>query len=448
MSDQFNLSIECARQLDDSDNLSKFRSEFNIPSSSKGTEEIYFVGNSLGLMPRHAFDDILFELEKWSKHGVKGHGAEEKIIESPWVTYDEQLAPPMANLIGAKAQEVTIMNTLTVNIHFLLISFYNPDKKRNKIIIEKNAFPSDYFAIESQVKQRGLDPSKVILQVSTNEDGIIENEDIINKIHQVGDELALVFLPGVQYYSGQVLPINEITTAAHAVGAYAGFDLAHAVGNVNLDLHNWNVDFAVWCTYKYLNSGPGSIAASFIHDSHIKRTDIHRFHGWWGNNLNTRFEMKNVFDGINTANVWQVSNPPILSMTPIKASLDIFEEAGGMDSLRKKSIQQLLYFDFLLKNEMTGYIQVITPKDLDARGCQLSLKVTSKKITGREVFEALIANDVSCDWRYPNVIRVSPVPLYNSFVEIYNIMSLAFERLSHIQYLHHSESYRVISYKA
>ena len=424
MSDQFNVSIECARQLDDLDNLSKFRSEFNIPSSPKGTEEIYFVGNSLGLMPIRAVHDVVLELDKWGKHGVKGHGAEEKNIESPWVTYHEQLTPPMANLIGAKPREVTIMNTLTVNIHFLLISFYNPDNKRNKIIIEENAFPSDYFALESQVKQRGLDPSKVIVQVSTNEDGTLQNEDIINKIHEVGDELSLVFLPGVQYYSGQVLSINEITAAAHSVGAYVGFDLAHAVGNINLDLHRWNVDFAVWCTYKYLNSGPGSIAASYIHENHIERKDIQRLHGWWGNNLNTRFEMENVFDGINTADAWQVSNPPILSMVPIKASLDIIEEAGGIEALRKKSIQLSLYFDYLLKEELTGYIQMITPQDFDSRGCQLSLKVISKKITGREVFDALIAYDVSCDWRYPNVIRVAPVPLYNTYIEIYTFVQI------------------------
>ena len=424
MIQDFNLSIDFAKELDSKDKLSKYRNEFIIPTTEDGEEEIYFLGNSLGLMPKQSTEDVVNELNKWGEHGVKGHGAEGGKVDSPWVTYHEPLTAPMAKLVGAKDSEVTIMNTLTVNIHFLLISFYNPDEIRNKILIEENVFPSDYFAVESQVKQRGLDPTEVIIEIPTSEDGTLDNEAIINIIHEVGDELALVFLPGVQYYSGQVLQMDKISAAAHSVGAYAGFDLAHAVGNIELELHKWDVDFSVWCTYKYLNSGPGSIAAAYIHEKHLNNTGIQRFHGWWGNKLSTRFEMENIFDRIDTADVWQVSNPPILSMAPIKSSLDIFEEAGGIRVLREKSIKLSKYFDYLIEEELSDYIQVITPKGTEMRGCQLSLKVVSKTLTGREVFSTLISKGVSCDWRYPNVIRVAPVPLYNSFVEIYNFVDI------------------------
>jgi len=422
--ENFDISIDCAKRLDTEDKLSSYRDRFQIPTNKNGEEEIYFVGNSLGLMPKKAVDDVNEELSKWGSYGVKGHGAEGGEVVDPWVTFHEPLTVPMAELVGAKVSEVTIMNTLTVNIHFLLISFYNPTKKRNKIIIEENAFPSDYFAIESQVKQRNLDPTEVIVKVPTDHNGVVDVKTVLETIENVGGDLSLLFLPSVQYYSGQVLPISKITEAAHSVGSLVGIQLAHGVGNIELELSDWQVDFATWCTYKYLNSGPGSIAACYINEKHINRSDIQRFHGWWGNNLDTRFEMENIFDNINTADVWQVSNPPILSMVPIKAAINMFKEAGGVKILREKSIRMSMYFDFLLNEHLHEDIEVITPQDLDTRGCQLSLKVVSNELTGREVFNALLSSGVSCDWRYPNVIRVAPVPLYNSFLEIYNFVDI------------------------
>ena len=424
MNTNFDTTIECAEKLDSEDPLSVYRSKFEIPTNDNGEEEIYFVGNSLGLMPKESVNDVNDELKKWGKHGVKGHGAEGGEIENPWVTYHEPLTIPMAQLVGAKAEEVTIMNTLTVNIHFLLISFYNPVGDRNKIIIEDNAFPSDYFAIESQVKQRNLDPSEIIIKVPTNSNGLINVDDIYKIIKDVGDELALVFLPGVQYYSGQVLPMEDIAKASHSVGAIVGIELAHGVGNIELKLNEWGIDFGVWCTYKYLNSGPGSIAACYINEKYLEREDIQRFHGWWGNNLETRFEMENKFEQSSTANVWQVSNPPILSMVPIKASLNLIEEAGGIELLREKSISMSKYFDYLINEELNQDIEIITPTQPKNRGCQLSLKVINSDFSGREVFNSLLTEGVSCDWRYPDVIRVAPVPLYNSYKEIYKFVRI------------------------
>ena len=424
MNTNFDTTIECAEKLDSEDPLSVYRSKFEIPTNDNGEEEIYFVGNSLGLMPKESVNDVNDELKKWGKHGVKGHGAEGGEIENPWVTYHEPLTIPMAKLVGAKVEEVTIMNTLTVNIHFLLISFYNPVGDRNKIIIEDNAFPSDYFAIESQVKQRNLDPSEIIIKVPTNSNGLINVDDIYKIIKDVGDELALVFLPGVQYYSGQVLPMEDIAKASHSVGAIVGIELAHGVGNIELKLNEWGIDFGVWCTYKYLNSGPGSIAACYINEKYLEREDIQRFHGWWGNNLETRFEMENKFEQSSTANVWQVSNPPILSMVPIKASLNLIEEAGGIELLREKSISMSKYFDYLINEELNQDIEIITPTQPKNRGCQLSLKVINTDFSGREVFNSLLTEGVSCDWRYPDVIRVAPVPLYNSYKEIYKFVRI------------------------
>ena len=424
MNTNFDTTIECAEKLDSDDKLSVYRSKFEIPTKDNGEEEIYFVGNSLGLMPKESVNDVNDELKKWGKHGVKGHGAEGGEIENPWVTYHEPLTIPMAKLVGAKVEEVTIMNTLTVNIHFLLISFYNPVGDRNKIIIEDNVFPSDYFAIESQVKQRNLDPSEIIIKVPTNSNGLINVDDIYKIIKDVGDELALVFLPGVQYYSGQVLPMEDIAKASHSVGAIVGIELAHGVGNIELKLNEWGIDFGVWCTYKYLNSGPGSIAACYINEKYLEREDIQRFHGWWGNNLETRFEMENKFEQSSTANVWQVSNPPILSMVPIKASLNLIEEAGGIELLREKSISMSKYFDYLINEELNQDIEIITPTQPKNRGCQLSLKVINSDFSGREVFNSLLTEGVSCDWRYPDVIRVAPVPLYNSYKEIYKFVRI------------------------
>ena len=424
MTEEFKLSEDFALKLDKEDPLSNFRAQFNIPTTNQGIEEIYFVGNSLGLLPNRARDAVSEEINKWGKHGVKGHGAERSDIKQPWVTYHQPLSKAMSKLVGALDDEVTIMNTLTVNLHLMLISYYIPTSKKNKIIIEEQIFPSDYFAIESQVRQRGYDPRDTIVTILPREDGLVHLDDIKQKIIDIGDELALVFLPGVQFYTGQVFPMKEIVEVAHQNGAYVGFNLAHAVGNIELSLNKWEVDFAVWCTYKYLNSGPGAIAACYINEIHLDRSDMDRFNGWWGTKLETRFEMDKYFDKLSTADAWQISNPPILSMAPIKSSLEIIEEAGGIKELRKKSIKLSNYFKYLLSKELSKEIHLITPKSIEAHGCQLSLKVITEKISGRDVFDSLINNGVSCDWRFPDVIRVAPVPLYNTFYEVYMFVQI------------------------
>lgn len=417
----YETGLEFAQQMDCDDPLAKFREQFSIPRTSDGTEEIYLCGNSLGLQPRLAREYVVQELDKWAALGVKGHFD----CEYPWMPYHEFLAEAAANLVGANTDEVVMMNSLTVNLHLMMVTFYRPSETRYKIVIEDHAFPSDHYAVESQLRHHGIDPDDglLLLKPRENED-LLRQEDIEALITEQGDTIALMLLPGVQYYTGQVLDFPTITRAAQARGITVGFDLAHAVGNIPLQLHEWNVDFACWCTYKYLNSGPGSVAGCFVHRRHARDTTLNRFAGWWGHDKDTRFKMENRFVPMPTAEGWQLSNPPILSLAAIRASLDVFMQAGGIQPLRKKSEQLTGYLRYLLDAEVSEFIRVITPENPQERGCQLSLCCDAKHLTGRELFGRLEAAGITADWREPNVIRIAPVPLYNSFTDIYRFVQI------------------------
>ena len=408
-------SKEYAAELDNADILKDFRNEFYIPLIN-GKESIYFTGNSLGLQPKATQDYVLNELEDWASFGVEGHFHARK----PWMPYHEMFAAPLAKLVGALPEEVVAMNQLTVNLHLLMVSFYRPTKQRYKIICEAKAFPSDQYAIESQVRHHGLNQDDTIIEVAPREgEYAIRIEDIIATIKQHGNETALVLFGGVNYYSGQVFDMATITKAAHAAGAYCGFDLAHAAGNVELKLHEWNADFACWCSYKYLNSGPGGVSGVFIHEKHITDTTLPRFAGWWGYTKATRFKMEKGFEPIPTAEGWQLSNAPVLSMAAHKASLDIFEKAG-LDNLfaKGKLLSNYLLFiiDDLNSTASKKQIEIITPGGENEKGCQVSMLMLDR---GKEVFNALMQEGVIADWREPNVIRVAPVPLYNTFTDVF-----------------------------
>ncbi|VAW45460.1 Kynureninase [hydrothermal vent metagenome] len=408
----FEDSLAFAKKSDQKDALAHMRNAFHIPRI-KGTDqdEIYFCGNSLGLQPKLTSQYLNDELSKWQKLGVKGHFD----CEYPWMPYHEFLAEESANLVGAKPAEVVCMNSLTANLHFLMVSFYRPTTKKFKVLIEDHAFPSDHYAVESQVKFHGHDPDEamVLLKPRTGE-ACLQLEDILAVIDEHADELALIMLPGVQYYTGQTFDMQAITDAAQHHDITVGFDLAHATGNIEMQLHDWGVDFAAWCTYKYLNSGPGSVAGCFIHEKHHDNADLPRFAGWWGHDKATRFKMENQFVPIQSAEGWQLSNPPILSLAAIRASLDTIKQAGGIGTLRNKSKQLTAYLRFLLQTRLTNHVNIITP-DEELSGCQLSICISSVTKPGKAVFDAIEAAGVTCDWREPDVIRVAPVPLYNSF---------------------------------
>lgn len=396
-----------AADLDAADPLRDLRGDFELPDG------IYFVGNSLGAIPKTARNYVALELERWSTLGVEGHFTG----ELAWKDYHELVAEQLAQIVGGHRDEVVAMNGLTVNLHLLMVSFYRPTAQRHKILIEDHAFPSDHFAVESQIRQRGLDPHASLVVVSPREgEETLRAEDILAAIADHGDELAMVLLPGVQYYTGQVLPMQQITEAGHAVGATVGFDLAHAVGNIELALHDWGVDFAAWCSYKYLNSGPGGVAGAFVHDRHVNDQSLPKLLGWWGTNPETRFKMANEFDAMPTAESWQLTNAPILSMAVLRASLDVIDRAGGIAVLRAKSEKQIEFFDRRLEETLAGRIVNLTPKAMHERGCQFALQVVGGG--GRHVFEQLEEARVLCDWREPDVIRAAPVPLYNSFADI------------------------------
>ncbi len=401
------MTSASAAELDAADPLATFRDAFELPQG------IYLVGNSLGAMPKTARDYVNVEFDRWGSIGVEGHFSG----ELAWKSYHELLTKQLSSIVGANHDEVVAMNALTVNLHLMLISFYQPSQARHKILIESHAFPSDHFAAESQIRQRGLDPatSLIVLEPRPGEE-TLRPDDIYTAIAEHGHELALIMLPGVQYYTGQVLPMADITAAGHAVGAKVGFDLAHAVGNIELSLHDWDVDFAVWCSYKYLNSGPGAVAGVFVHQRHLADPVLPKLLGWWGTKPETRFQMDTVFDPIPTVESWQLSNAPILSMAALRASLDLFAAAGGVAALRKKSELQIAFFDRRLEETLAGRVENITPKALSERGCQYALRVTNGN--GRATFEALEDERVFCDWRAPDVIRAAPVPLYNSFDDI------------------------------
>lgn len=404
---------EFSLQLDEKDELKRYRNEFHIPLQKNGQEHIYLCGNSLGLQAKRTKAFINQELEDWATFGVEGHFH----AKNPWLPYHEFLAESYAKIVGAKQSEVVAMNTLTVNLHLMLVSFYRPTKNRHKIIIEADAFPSDIYAVESQIKYHGLSPDTSLIKLKPRVgESAIRTEDIEEIIRSQGEDIALIMLGGVNYYTGQVFDFERITKLAQAKAINVGFDLAHGAGNVKLELHNWGVDFAIWCSYKYLNSGPGSVAGAFVHEKH-HNSDLPRFAGWWGHNKESRFKMPDEFNPIKSVEGWQLSNPPILSLAAIRASLSIFDEVG-MEKLVSKSKKLTDYLVFLLNTIETDRIEIITPKE---RGCQISIRV---KNGSKELFDKITAKGVVADWREPDVIRVAPVPLYNSFSDVFNFYNI------------------------
>jgi kynureninase len=412
----FKNSREFAQSLDANDELRKYRDEFHFPKVN-GKQVIYFTGNSLGLQPKRTKSYVDEVMSDWANMAVEGHFYSDK----PWWDYQERFAAPLSEIVGAKPSEVGVMNTLTVNLHLLMVSFYNPTPKKYKIICEEKAFPSDQYMFQSQVKFHGFDPKDAIVEIKRREgEANIRLEDVLAKIDEVESELALVLIGGVNYYTGQVFDMKTITAAGQKQGAYVGWDLAHAAGNIKLDLHDWNVDFAAWCSYKYMNSGPGNASGFFVHEKHHNDKELKRFAGWYGHNKERRFKMEPDFDPVNGADGWQISNLPILSLAPYLASVEMFAEVG-MDKLITKRNLITAYLEFVLHeidNELDGAeFEILTPSNQDERGCQLSVYLHGQ---GRELFERLMKNGVITDWREPNVIRLAPAPFYCSFEDMYD----------------------------
>jgi kynureninase len=412
----FQYDIAFAQALDRSDKLSVYRERFLFPQH-KGNKVLYFTGNSLGLQPKGVKEAFADECDDWATFGVEGHF----LARKPWYSYHERFTASVAKLVGANDDEVVMMNQLTVNLNLLLVSFYKPSGKRRKILFEAKPFPSDQYAFASQARLHGLDAEDVLVELLPREgEYILRPEDIVKAIREIGDELALVCFGGVNYFTGQLFDMKAITKVAHEVGATCGFDLAHAAGNVPLALHEWDVDFACWCTYKYLNSGPGSVGGVFVNQRHVTNRELFRLAGWWGHNKETRFQMGPDFDPIPTAESWSMSNAPVFNMIAHEISLGIFTEAG-MVALREKSLQLTAFLDFVLYEVMrsTGQKLIrITPEDPAQRGCQLSVIVEGHD---RKLVAALYEQGVVVDWREPNVIRLAPVPLYNSFEDVYRL---------------------------
>jgi kynureninase len=409
-------TLDYAKEMDNKDPLRSFREKFLFPTFHKN-EVVYFTGNSLGLQPKSAQEYIQKELDAWAKYGVEGHF----LAEKPWFAYHEFLSEKAAKVVGAKPEEVVVTHSLTTNLHLLMVSFYRPEGKRTKIICEAKAFPSDAYALESQVRFHGLDPEKDLIEIAPREgEHLINEEDIIDAINEAGDELAMVMIGGVNYYTGQLFDMKRITEAGHKVGATVGFDLAHAAGNINLQLHDWGMDFAAWCSYKYMNSSPGGVSGIFVHERHANKPELPRFAGWWGYDKETRFQMEPGFKPMYGAEGWQLSNAPVLGMAAHLASLDIFEEAG-MDRIGAKRDEMTAYLEFVIedisaKNADRCTFEIITPKDKSKRGAQLSILAHGQ---GKALFDALSDQGVVADWREPNVIRIAPAPLYNSFEDCY-----------------------------
>ena len=404
------MGFEELKKLDQNDPLAHFRDQFHIPKVN-GQEVVYFCGNSLGLQPKSTKEFLNYELDAWKRHGVKGHF----IGDKPWVSYHELAKKSLSELVGAKQNEVQAVGSLTTNLHLLLASFYQPNGMRLKVIIESGAFPSDFYAVHSHMQMKGIDPEKHLIELRAKDGGgYLPNEEIVDKIEEIGVELALVLMPGVQYYSGQFFNLPQIAEACHSVGAFIGFDLAHTIGNLPLEIHNDQVDFAVWCSYKYLNSGPGGIGGMFIHEKHSSNLDFPRLSGWWGHKAKDRFEMVNRINPIPNIDGWQLSNANILSAAAHLASLSIFDKAG-IKPLREKSIKMIGWLEVEL-NKLKADIEVITPGKEEERGCQLSIFI--KKEKGKRIFDYLDANNVIVDWREPNVVRVAPVPLYSKYEEL------------------------------
>jgi kynureninase len=414
-------TLEYAQQQDKEDTLSYLREQFHIPKDKNGNDWLYFTGNSLGLQPKTTKDYINQELKDWASLGVEGH----MHAKNPWMSYHEFLTQSMAKIVGAKPLEVVVMNTLTTNLHLMMVSFYKPTKKRYKILIEADAFPSDKYAVESQLRHHGYDDHEGLVLWKAREGEELANYDDLEKIiEEQGDEIALIMIGGVNYYTGQFFDLKRITKLGHKNGCVVGFDCAHGAGNVELNLHDSGADFAVWCTYKYLNSGPGSLGGCFVHERHAFDKTLNRFTGWWSHNKKTRFNMRHDFDVLPGAEGWQLSNPPILSMAAIRASLDIFNEVG-IENLTKKSKKLTGYFEFLINELNHKDIKIITPSNPNERGCQLSIQV---KNADKKLHQKLMEAGVITDWREPDVIRCAPVPLYSSFKDVYKMV----ERLKKI----------------
>ncbi len=421
--EKFSDDQDFARQKDREDPLRSFRERFHIPAGEDGQPLIYFVGNSLGLMPKATREIVNQELDDWARLGVDGHFD----AATPWYPYHETLREPAARLVGARPNEIVCMNSLTVNLHLLMATFYRPTKSRRKILMEDPAFPSDTYAIKSQIAHHGFDPDDSLLFAKPREgEQALRQEDIEALIEKHGDEIALVLFAGVNFFTGQLFDIAKITAAAQQRGCTVGIDLAHAAGNVPLQLHDWKVDFAVWCSYKYLNSGPGAVAGVFVHERHATNPDLPRLAGWWGNDPATRFRMQLEPDFIPvlSADSWQLSNPPILAMAPLRTSFAIFDEAGGMEVLRAKSLRLTGYLQFLLGEIGSERFTVITPPAPNDHGAQLSILVHEHP---KELFKKLEAAGVKTDFREPNVIRVAPTPLYNRFDEVWRFAKILAE---------------------
>ncbi len=416
-------SQEYARSMDENDPLRHFREKFCFPESVSQGDPVYFTGNSLGLQPKTARIFVEQELSDWARLGVKGHHE----ARHPWLPYHEFLTEKMAEIVGATPLETVVMNSLTVNLHLMMVSFYRPTSERFKIMIEAKAFPSDQYAVKTQIRFHGFDPDEALVEIGPRDgETSIRTEDILSAIEEHGDSLALVMFGGVNYYTGQAFDMQAITEAGHRAGAMVGFDLAHAAGNIMLQLHEWGPDFAGWCSYKYLNAGPGGAGGVFVHERHAEAYDIPRFAGWWGHDKKSRFQMGPDYVPIPGAEGWQISNPPILQMAALMASLEIFAEAG-MEALVTKSRLLTGYLEFLIASIGDPRISVVTPADPNARGCQLSLAV---KNADRSLHEKLSAQGVVSDWREPDVIRVAPVPLYNSFSDVFRFYEILKTSLS------------------
>ncbi len=417
----YKLGLEYAKQQDQNDTLASYRNEFHIPKDKAGKELIYMTGNSLGLQPKATKDYINQELEDWANLGVEGHTE----AKHPWIHYHEFLTENMAKIVGAKPIEVVVMNTLTTNLHLMMVSFFKPTSKRYKILIEADAFPSDKYAVESQLRHHGIDPVDGLLLWTARKGEELANYDDLEALLKKHDnEIALIMIGGVNYYTGQFFDLKRITQLGHQHGCMVGFDCAHGAGNVELNLHDSGADFAVWCTYKYLNAGPGSLGGCFVHERHAYDKKLNRFTGWWSHNKDTRFKMRDEFDQLSGAEGWQLSNPPILSMAAIRASLDMFAEVG-MEKLSKKSKQLTGYFEFLINELNHNDLKIITPVNPEERGCQLSIQV---KNADKGLHQHLTEAGVISDWREPDVIRCAPVPLYNSFQDVYHLV----DKLKHI----------------
>ena len=419
------LTLDAAQARDAADPLTHRRGEFHFPVGPQGGPALYLCGNSLGLQPLRAADEVAKFMAEWQRLGVLGYhdaGAD-------WLNLHERLAPSLATLAGASIPEVVAMNSLTLNLHLLMASFYKPTRERHVIMIEHAAFPSDRYAVVSQIRWHGRDPAESLVQVAPRRgEQLLRHGDLIAEIQRIGPRLALVLLPGIQYLTGQLLDLGALAKAAHGMGARVGFDLAHAMGNVPLSLHDWGADFAVWCSYKYLNGGPGATAGAFVHEKHFD-ADLPRLAGWWGNDLGSRFQFGTDFRPYKGAAGWQVSNTPLLGMVPLKASLELFA-AAGFSALCARSRELTSWLERLLDARLGERIEILTPRDPAARGAQLSIRLRDTRGNGRALFDAMLARGLVCDWREPDVIRLAPAPLYNSFEDCWRAVRLIEETLS------------------